>query len=243
MNWATAQTELLMLRQLLTFSALAGACLASQAADFRLNNLDSTQFKALVEDVGSLVSYRAQIPTEALGITGLDVGVSMTAARLHKIDQYAAAVDGASKRFFNGAVHLHKGLPLGFDVGAFFSQGLDNSIQHRGFEVRYAVVDGGVTSPAIGLRASMTQLSNVENLDLSTKGLDLSISKGFVMFTPYAGVGLVRVNGESAGRRETATLNKFFVGLGLNLLSLNVNLEYDKTGDVPAYSAKLGLRF
>jgi hypothetical protein len=73
--------------------------------------------------------------------------------------------------------------------------------------------------------------------------LDISVSKGFVMFTPYAGAGVVRVSGETSGLRSSTTLNQFVVGVGMNLLALNVNIEYDNTGDVPSYSAKLGLRF
>jgi hypothetical protein len=132
---------------------------------------------------------------------------------------------------------------LGFDIGGHFSQGLDTNVRHRGFELRYALLEGSATTPAIGLRASTTKLTNVDNLDIDTKGLDVSISKGFVMLTPYAGVGVVRVNGKTEGLSETVNLNKVFVGVGLNLLTLNVNVEYDKTGDVPSYSAKLGLRF
>lgn len=233
-----------MLRQLLTFSALAGVCLASQATDLRLNNtLSQTEFNALIEDVGALVSYRAQIPTEALGTTGFDIGVSTTSSSLQYMDRYRAAFDSTSNSFYTGTVHIHKGLPLGFDVGGFFSQGLDTNVRHRGFELRYALIDGSAITPAVGLRASTTQLTNVDNLDIDTKGLDLSISKGFVMFTPYVGAGVVRVSGETSGLRSSTTLNKFFVGVGMNLLGLNVNIEYDKTGDVPTYGAKLGLRF
>lgn len=231
------------MRQLLAFSALTSACLFAQAAELRLNNLGQPGFKALVEDVGALVSYRAQIPTEALGTTGFDIGVSMTASRLQQMDRYPEAVTGSSNSFYTGAVHLHKGLPFGIDIGGFYSQGLDTNVRHHGFELRYALIDGSITTPALGLRASTTKLTNVDNLNIDTKGLDLSISKGFAMFTPYAGVGVVRVNGETGNLRESTTLNKAFVGLGLNLLALNVNIEYDKTGDVPSYSAKLGLRF
>ena len=110
MNWASAQTEPLMLRQLLTFGALAGACWASHAADLRLNTtLTLNEFNALVEDVGALVSYRAQIPTEALGTTGFDIGVSMTSSSLQHMDRYSGAVTGSSNSFYTGAVHMHKG--------------------------------------------------------------------------------------------------------------------------------------
>jgi hypothetical protein len=233
-----------MMRHFITLSTLLALTVSAHAADLSLNRpLTSNQFKALVEDVGALVSYRGQIPAEALGTTGFDIGVSMTSSRLQNMDQYRNVVDSNSTSFYTGAVHVHKGLPLGFDIGGHFSQGLDTNVRHRGFELRYALLEGSATTPAIGLRASTTKLTNVDNLDIDTKGLDVSISKGFVMLTPYAGVGVVRVNGKTEGLSETVNLNKVFVGVGLNLLTLNVNVEYDKTGDVPSYSAKLGLRF
>jgi len=46
-------------------------------------------------------------------------------------------------------------------------------------------------APAIGVRGSLTKLSGVDQLSLDTRGLDLSISKGFALLTPYAGIGRV----------------------------------------------------
>jgi hypothetical protein len=43
--------------------------------------------------------------------------------------------------------------------------------------------------------------------------------------------------------KEDFELNKFFLGLGLKFGLFNLNLEGDRTGDVSAFSAKVGLRF
>lgn len=217
---------------------------SAQAGDVKnVSRLGATAFKALVEDIGAMVANRSQVPAEPLGITGLNMAVSTTYSHLIQKDEYRNAISGSVNNFIYSAVHVHKGLPWGIDIGGYLSHGIDNNIRHRGLELRYAVLDGGIVTPAVGLRLSASQLSNIDDLDLSTQGIDLSISKGFAVFTPYAGAGLVRVMGKTAAHSESVSLNKVFFGVGLNLLTLNVNLEYDKTGNVPSYSAKLGLRF
>jgi hypothetical protein len=43
--------------------------------------------------------------------------------------------------------------------------------------------------------------------------------------------------------REDFGLNKFFFGAGFNLLTFNLNAEFDRTGESTAYSIKAGIRF
>ena len=101
--------------------------------------------------------------------------------------------------------------------------------------------------PAIGIRGSYTKLAGVDQLDFNTKGVDLSISKGFTIFTPYAGVGKVWVasepNGIPALSKESLSLNKVFVGINLNFGLTNLAFEGDRTGEATSYGAKLGFRF
>jgi hypothetical protein len=51
-------------------------------------------------------------------------------------------------------LHVHKGLPFGIDVGAMYSAVPNTNIKLMGAEVRYALVEGGIATPAVGLRAS-----------------------------------------------------------------------------------------
>ncbi len=102
-------------------------------------------------------------------------------------------------------------------------------------------------TPAIGLRGSFTRLSGVDQLALNTNGLDISISKGFAMFTPYAGVGQVWVN-STANKAASLAAEKFsqgkaFIGANLNLGFSNLAAEWDKTGGIQSVSVKWGFRF
>ena len=96
--------------------------------------------------------------------------------------------------------------------------------------------------------SSVTRLTGVDQLDFSTRGADISISKGFGPLTPYAGVGRVWIKSEPRGSasslsREKFSMSRGFIGVGLNLGGLNLNLEGDRTGDVNAWSIKTGFRF
>jgi hypothetical protein len=81
--------------------------------------------------------------------------------------------------------------------------------------------------------------------------LDISISKGFLGFTPYAGVGEVWVNSSTSNpAAQTAGITsegfnqpKVYVGLNINLGLPNFAIEGDTTGGISTYSAKLGLRW
>jgi hypothetical protein len=121
------------------------------------------------------------------------------------------------------------------------------NIKLFGGELRYAILEGGVATPAVGVRAAFTKMTGVDQLDFNSKSLDISISKGFAMFTPYAGAGQVwndsKPNGVPLLSDYTFRQTKYFVGGNLNFGLVNLALEYDKTGIDKSYSAKIGFRF
>jgi len=233
--------------------AVATLCLSSpaQAAD-DLNNiggLGQAEFRQLSEDLGAALSYKALTPSEPTGITGFDIGIEATGTRLEHSEIFATATSGSTLDVLPLVkVHAHKGLPLDFDIGAFYSTVPDSNIAAWGAELRYAIVKGGTATPAVAVRASYSTLTGVNQLSLSTTGVDLSISKGFAFLTPYAGIGTIWVtstpdNSIPLLQKEEFTLTKYFVGLNMNFAVLNIALEADKTGDAPSYGLKLGWRF
>jgi hypothetical protein len=237
-----------MLKTPLVLCAMAAAAVSAQAQSVNMAQIGGPAFKSLVEDTGAMASYRAQLPSEPQGLTGFDLGFSLTQASLQQTSRYAVGTQGLRSTMRWASLHAHKGLPLGWDLGAFISQGMDgraepNGIDQRGVELRYALLEGSTATPALALRASATELSGIQGYQLKTQGMDLSVSKGFALFTPYAGFGVVRAKGQAGELSDSVTLNKTFLGIGTNLLLINLNLEYDKTGNVPSYSLKAGWRF
>jgi hypothetical protein len=214
----------------------------------QLQNAAQAEFRLLSEDLGAALSYHAQIPSEPLGLAGFDIGVGVTATRLeHSGIWQKVTSDDADVTLYVPTLRVHKGLPAGFDIGLTYASIPGSNIRYTGGELRYAILKGGVASPALAVRGSITKLSGVDQLAFDTRGIDLSISKGFGFLTPYAGIGRVWIESDPRGtvglQKEEFSLGKVFVGVGMNFAVLNVNLQADKTGDASSYSLKLGWRF
>jgi hypothetical protein len=239
------------MRRILSLSilSLTGLCLPAQAANLNIGLLTSqAQFQALSEDLGAALSYKPLQPAEPLGLFGFDIGVAATDTKLENVADYAGAFSGsAPSSLVVPTVRAYLGLPLNFDVGLIYGAVPDSNIELWGGELRYALIPGGTATPAVALRASYTSLTGVDTLKLNTSSVDLSISKGFALFTPYAGIGYVWVQSTPQGVPSLTSydfsMSKYFVGLNMNFVFMNVALEADKTGGVPSYGIKLGFRF
>jgi hypothetical protein len=235
----------------LCLAAVCAAPLTSHAADDidDLAALAQSQFNAITEDLGATLSYKPLTPTEPLGITGFDIGLAVVGTRLENVAAFDQATSSSSE-FPSTApapsVRVHKGLPLNFDVGLVYSTIPDTNIRSFGGELKYAIVGGNVALPAIGIRAAYTKLTGVDQLDFDTRSIDVSISKGFAIFTPYAGFGRVWTSATPdaiTGLTEASpSLDKFFIGANLNFGLLNLALEGDRTGDAASYGVKVGFR-
>ena len=242
------------MKKLLALLCTLGIAQPAMAASITtLNLLSQAEFRTLSEDLGAALSYKPITPAAALGTTGFDMGIEVTQTDTSKSAQiWTKATNGGSaiSKVYAPKLHIAKGLPFGIDIGAFYSKIPSTNITLTGAELRYAIVDGGIATPAIAVRGSYTKLSGVEQLALSTRGLDISISKGFTIFTPYAGIGQVWVNSTAnvTGSGGVALAEKFsqgkvFVGANLNLGVSNLAAELDKTGGIQSISVKWGFRF
>lgn len=236
------------MKKLLVLACTLGIAQPAMAGSINtLQNLAQGEFRNFSEDLGSALSYKGVTPAASLGVTGFDVGLEVTQTSLAKSASLWNKVGtGNLSNLYVPKLHIAKGLPLDFDIAGFISTVPTTGITLYGGELRYGILPGSMTMPAIGIRGSFTKLSGVTQLALDTKGLDVSISKGFAMFTPYAGVGQVWVNSTpNAGglTKESFTQGKMFVGGNLNLGLTNLAAEYDKTGAAKSLSLKLGFRF
>ena len=233
-------------------AAAAALTLASglaAAADINtLNLLNQAEFKGLSEDMGAALSYKPLIPSESLGITGFDIGLAVTATTLKNKDTWSKAAGGADipATLPVPTLRVHKGLPFDIDIGASFSSVPTTGISLIGGELRWAALAGSTLTPAIALRLSATSMTGVDQLKLRTTGFDVSISKGFALLTPYAGIGTVQVKSTPNGTAlasESLSQSKVFAGANINLGLMNLALEGDKTGKATSYGVKIGLRF
>lgn len=230
--------------------------LAAVPAMAKLNidptGMSQSDFKDFSTELGLALSYIPLAPAEPLGggvLPHFDVGVEATSVNIsNNAAFWTTAATGIPNALLFPKVHAQLGLPVvPIDIGFVYSKVPNSDIKLTGGEIKWAILKGGTLTPALAIRGAYTKLEGVDLLDLNTKSLDISISKGFVMLTPYAGVGLVRITSEpdpSTGvQKEEFNETKSFVGLKLSLLPvLNIVGEAD-FASVKMYSFRLNLHF
>lgn len=243
----TRRTSLIIRTVVLAVSYLCATASLSAKTFDSLENLNQDQFIEFSENLSAATHYKAVAPPETLGLLGFDIGlvVSSTDIRGQLFDQ-------ASSGGFDGSdlilprLAVHKGLPFGIDLGASLGIVPDSDASVIGAEARYAIVDGGAVTPALGLRASYAQVQGLDDFGLKSYAIELGISKGILMFTPYASVGIVRSTANPKNIDglvvETYEQRKLVVGATVNI-GVALTLEAERTGDFRTYSAKVGLRF
>ncbi|MGH8403798.1 MAG: hypothetical protein ACRESO_10415, partial [Gammaproteobacteria bacterium] len=220
----------------LIFVLLLLAPIGSAFASNDINNLPAltqSQFHDLSADLGAVLSFKPLQSAAPEGITGFDIGLDLSATNLaHKSDWNTATGGSGVTTVPMARLRVSKGLPFGFDVGGFYSAAGNSNIKAYGADLRYAILDGGTFTPALGLRAAFSHLGGVSQLGFNTKSLDLTLSKGFGPFTPYAGIGRVWINSNpdaSTGLRdESFTADEGFVGLAVSFVVVNFALEANR---------------
>ncbi len=213
--------------------------------------LTQAMFKDLSEQIGIAVAYRPLAPAEPLGLLGFDLGIEVMAVKIDNDAQFWQLVNNDLPSYLTfPKLHAQKGLPFGFDVGLVYTKVPSSNIGMFGGELKWAILKGTIATPALALRGSYTTLLGVDNLDVSTYGADLSVSKGFGPLTPYVGIGQVAINSSTdatafpsgALEDESVSATHAFIGAKLSLLMLSVVAEAD-FAEVPSYSFRLNLSF
>ena len=213
-----------------------------------LNDPAFTQdlFKDLTSDLGVALDYKSLKTARPLGLTEYDIGFSISDTNMETNGLEQATSQGAPRSLSVPRLEFRTGLIDRLDVGGFYTALPSSNIGLLGGNIRYSLYDGGTRGAAVSIRGTYTQLTGVEEMDLRTRGLELSVSQGFSLFTPYAGFGRVWVDGESnvSGlSAESVDHNKYFIGFDLKLGLMNFAAETEQSGDSTSASAKIGVRF
>ena len=235
------------MQRLTLAAALLAVSGAAVAGDFDFNPGSTPQdFALITKDLTGGLNFKSLHPAETTGITGIGVGVTFSYTKTAERPAWER-MTGSEVNFLPvAALKAVKGLPFGFDVGAFYSTVPGASAKLYGAEVRYSIIDGGVATPAVTVRAAYSTVAGVDDFDFETKSVDLAVSKGFTLFTPYAGVG--QVWGEAEGKGSFAALGnpdtketRTYAGLRIGLGLLDITPEYERVGDNDSFSLLLGL--
>ena len=208
-----------------------------------------TQFEDLSRQLGLAIAYRQAAPAETLGLIGFDIGIEVSQAKIDEDESFWSDVaPDMPGSLYVPKLRVQKGLPfISMDIGASYAEIPQSDIKLMGAEVKYALLDGGVTMPAVAIRGSYSVLDGVDDLDLSTYGVDLSISKGILMFTPYAGVGQTWIESDYTGtllnlESESLTETKYFAGVRVALAILMFTFDVEQA-DITTYTGRFSIGF
>jgi hypothetical protein len=224
--------------------------LGSPAFALDFNIQEQAQFDQIAREAGTFITYRALAPAEPGGLTGFDISVAVSAVKVDSDlwDLVTPNDSVSSDYFYVPSIRVRKGLPFGIDVGASYAQVPGEDIKAIGGEVQWALLEGSVATPALALRGHYSTLLGVDDIDLTTYGADAVISKGFAIFTPYAGIGAVHMNGDYTNpllpgvdfNEYDDTSMRYFGGLRMTLALLQVTADVEYLEN-PVYSLKVGL--
>jgi hypothetical protein len=229
----------------LAFLTPAGPARAADS-DFSLGGVSPSDVNSLIEELGIAIAYNPVAPAEPRGLIGFDAGVSVSLVEIDTALWNQALEDGdAPSSLPVPRFHFQKGLPFGIDIGLMYIQVPDSNVSVIGGEVRKAILDGSAATPAVSVSAHYSRLDGVSELDLYTGGVSLGVSKGFFIFTPYAAIDQLWVNGQEKanlliGESDSSPV-RTTVGVKIGLLPiLNIVGQADFS-TVNMYTARVNL--
>ena len=219
--------------------------LADQHIDQFATVIDS-QFKNFAESLNAAQSHKALSRSKS-GALALDVGYEIATTKIER-DSYLKSYTSKTSpnTLETPKLHVSTGYGKGFNAGAYYSSVPDSDIQIYGGELRYSLMPHHRSAlPSLSVRGTYSQMTGMDDMYVTSTGLEFSVSKGFNAFTPYAGVGTTWVDGEYElnGYSSSLTQNKYFMGLQFDLGIFHLSAEAEQSGVESTIRAKSGIRF
>ncbi len=203
-------------------------------------------FRSISEDLIATIDYKAIVPAEATGIVGFGAGLIFSYVPVDDEGAWQRATTQNIDSLGLVGIGVTKGLPFGIDVGAFYTEIPNTNVSLYGAEVRYALLEGGIASPALALRGSYVKVNGIGSFDLDSKAVDISLSKGFTLITPYVGVGYVFGEADphvALLTKEKINETKAFIGARISLGLIEFTPELGQIGDNIIYNLRAGFSF
>lgn len=207
-------------------------------------------FQAFHDRFSSAAYFYPRHGAAPMGLLGLEVWVDTSADPDFGDEPFTATtIDGdlPGDVLALARVGVRKGLPGRIDLGVAYGRAVGGDVELVSGEISWAAIEGGSVVPAVGLRLTGTQTLDSGAYALEQYGLEVLVSKGFLVATPYVGAGLVR--SESTLTRpggdeidESSTGPVLFAGVRLKLLVPSLTFEVERGEHVQA-AVRIGFGF
>ncbi|MBI5206580.1 MAG: hypothetical protein HY934_02205 [Candidatus Firestonebacteria bacterium] len=232
-------------------------CSSIYATDITIpTTFGQNELKNFAKELGGALAYRQYQPAKPLGLTGFDVGIQVNANPIKSKDIWDKVMaNDAPDMLPVPMVFVKKGLPLNIDLGIRGLPIPGTNITLMGGNLKYSILEGTVATPAVGISVDYSQVSGSDDFDLNVMTVNASVSKGFAIITPYAGVASDQINmkikndllkNPPAGtglKDEKASATRLFAGLKLSPLPLLAITAEVNMADVTSYGIALGVGF
>ncbi|RLB59685.1 MAG: hypothetical protein DRI34_01040 [Deltaproteobacteria bacterium] len=259
----------------LSLALISGAARANRY-DLHLGNFVSDNctvscgqelFDQLMRELGLATAPVFLSPAETLGLNGFSFSLEGSVVPIHNDEDYwQVATEGdPSSVLFIPHIHIRKGLPFSFEVGAQMSYVPESELFVMGAELKWALNEGFYFIPDFAVRFSINHMIGAKDFELSTGGWDVSLSKAFgvggmLSLTPYVGYNMMFVHASShVVLDSTAAMNqvvfgtvnwqdnmfhRFFVGCRLKTYIFQITVEgLFSNNNLHMFNFKLGFDY
>jgi hypothetical protein len=189
-------------------AALWGASALADPNDFQIYRLGNptpdaanyrsdanVNFARFVRELGAALTSVNLMPPETLGHAAFSINAELSVVQL-KTSQFLMPTEGAAPgTLLIPSVHLRKGLPFSFEMGARAAWIEKSRMGSATAELKWALNEGFSYLPDLGIRGYATRLFNTRDFDLTALGADLGVGHqfaigGMITLTPYVGWNL-----------------------------------------------------
>ena len=212
----------------------------------QLATLIDSQFKSFADNLSASQSHRSLYQSKSRSPAALNVGFEYASTEVERnsfLEEFTPRENPDT--LLIPKLHVNTGHGVGWNAGAFYSSVPDSDIEIYGGELSYSLTSHNDYVPEISVRGTYSQITGITDMYVTSTGLEFSVSKGFSGFTPYAGVGTTRIDGDYMleGYSQHLTHNKYFMGMQFNLGIVSISAETEQQGDYASTKAKMGIRF
>ncbi len=144
---------------------------------------DQQAFSDVVREYGMAFAPRLLAPAETLGVNGFNFGFHVGLTNINDAEEYwARTIEDEAPPPVLTTLHLdaRKGLPYSLEVGASMSWLAQSELFGLGGSIKWAPNEGVDAFPVdFAARFTAVRVVGSSQLDLTTLGLDLVLSRGF----------------------------------------------------------------
>ena len=161
-------------------------------------------FENLMTDLGLATGPVFLAPAETLGLNGFSFGLEGTVVPISSgKDYWDVPTEGSPQStLFIPHIHVRKGLPFSFELGANLSYLPESELFNVGAELKWAMNEGFYYIPDLAIRFTINHMVGSKDFELTAGGWDVSISHAFglggmLSLTPYAGYNMLFIHASS----------------------------------------------